>query len=62
MTNLPWATPESLGRLTLPQLLCVGSDRPPSGGRLTTAEDFAAFADRRKAEKAEAERAWNQAR
>jgi hypothetical protein len=34
--------PESIGRLTLPQILCLGHDRPPrdvSGIRLTSLED-----------------------
>lgn len=25
-------TPEQVGRMTMPQLLCMGSDKPPSNG------------------------------
>ena len=54
MTELPWATPEAIGRLTLPQLHCLTSPKAPAAaGPLRTAEDFAAALARIHREEAE---------
>jgi hypothetical protein len=39
---LPWATPEALGRLTLVQLVCLGTEDAPdrAGRKARTADDF----------------------
>jgi hypothetical protein len=56
MNELQWP-PATLARMTIPQLLCLLNERPPSApGAIRTAEDFAAMLDRKAAEDA----AWNE--
>ena len=51
MREIPWATPEALGRLTIPQLACLGSEKPP-GNTSGSAEAFQEYLRRRAAEEA----------
>jgi hypothetical protein len=56
MNELQW-TPDRLARMTIPQLLCLLNEKPPSApGAIKTADDFAAMLDRKAAEDA----AWNE--
>ena len=56
MTELPWASAEALGRLTLPQLLCLGLEKPPGGpSRCSTFAEYQAAMERRGRENA----AWS---
>jgi hypothetical protein len=55
MTELQWP-PDRLGRLTVPQLACLGSPRPPGGGGpKTTWDEMKAALDAMAAEAA----AWS---
>jgi hypothetical protein len=53
MQELSWATPEQLGKLTLPQLTCLNSDRPPNRQRMASPYELQAIMERREAEEAE---------
>jgi hypothetical protein len=53
MTELPWATPEAIGRLTLTQALCLGSDRAPGDTRIDSREKAEAYIERRRRAEAE---------
>lgn len=56
MTELNWP-PHVLAKMTIPQLLCLNSEKPPSApGAIKTAEDFQAMLERKAAEDA----AWNE--
>jgi hypothetical protein len=53
---LQWP-PDRLAKMTIPQLLCLLNEKPPSApGAIKTADDFAAMLDRKAAEDA----AWNE--
>jgi hypothetical protein len=56
MRELPWATPSAIGQLTIPQLACLGAEKPPGDPKGTGSQDeFTAFLKRRAIEEA----AWN---
>ena len=41
MLEIPWATPQAIGKLTLPQLLCLSNERPPNQKQITSPEEYA---------------------
>ena len=54
MRELPWAAPDRLGRMTIPQLMCLGREHPPGRDRLRTLDAFR----RRTAEILQAQESW----
>lgn len=59
MTELHW-TPEQLGKLTLPQLVCLVKKEPPSGSAMgpNDAADPLEYLKKLAEAEAEAEKAW----
>lgn len=52
---LPWASPEAIKKLTIPQLVCIGNERPPTAGKgARSMHEYQQEMERR----AEIERAW----
>jgi hypothetical protein len=54
--NLPWANPNALAELTIPQLFLLNDARP--GDAIESAGDFAALMERRRLAREAEDRAW----
>lgn len=55
MVELPWGSPDRIGRLTIPQLLCLGNEHAPGHERIRSAADFQI----RAAEILQAQESWS---
>jgi len=55
MVNVPWASPDAIKKLTIPQLICVGNEKPPGRNVIRNAEEWRAMMARREEE----DRRWS---